>query len=185
MSWAPGPTVRTHASTGRQMVGVGVIASALGIAAGLLINWFPVSASEEAKPIDTLWDVLIIFSVPVFVGVTVVVPVLGVEVPDASGRREPRSSRMRIRAAACSNDAAVIVVHYNRDGGEVVVSGSAEDTLPHEWKACTALITISDTGTGIPAGEAERVFDRFYRLDQSRARRTGGSGLGLASVARC
>ena len=71
-------------------------------------------------------------------------------------------------------------VHYNRDGGEVVVSGSAEDTLPHEWKAGTALITISDTGPGIPAGEAERVFDRFYRLDQSRARQTGGSGLGLA-----
>jgi cytochrome c oxidase subunit 2 len=55
------------------MLGVGVIASALGIAAGLLINWFPVSASKEAKSIDTLWDVLIIFSVPVFVGVTVVV----------------------------------------------------------------------------------------------------------------
>ena len=55
------------------MVGIGVIASALGIAAGLLIDWFPVAASEEAKPIDTLWDVLIIFSVPVFVGVTVVV----------------------------------------------------------------------------------------------------------------
>jgi cytochrome c oxidase subunit 2 len=57
----------------RQMVGVGVIASALGIAAGLLIDWFPVSASKEAKRIDTLWDVLIIFSVPVFVGVTTVV----------------------------------------------------------------------------------------------------------------
>ena len=45
----------------------------LGIAAGLLIDWFPVAASSEAKPIDTLWDVLIISSVPVFVGVTVVV----------------------------------------------------------------------------------------------------------------
>jgi cytochrome c oxidase subunit 2 len=55
------------------MVGIGIIAAALGIAAGLLIDWFPVSASEEAKQIDTLWDVLIIFSVPVFVGVTVVV----------------------------------------------------------------------------------------------------------------
>jgi cytochrome c oxidase subunit 2 len=65
---------RPHARADwRQMVGVGVIASALGIAAGLLINWFPVSASKEAKRIDTLWDVLIIFSVPVFVGVTVVV----------------------------------------------------------------------------------------------------------------
>jgi cytochrome c oxidase subunit 2 len=55
------------------MVGIGIIATALGIAAGLLIDWFPVSASKEAKQIDTLWDVLIIFSVPVFVGVTVVV----------------------------------------------------------------------------------------------------------------
>jgi cytochrome c oxidase subunit 2 len=65
---------RPHARVDwRQMVGVGVIASALGIAAGLLINWFPVSATKEAKSIDTLWDVLIIFSVPVFVGVTVVV----------------------------------------------------------------------------------------------------------------
>src|SRR6478609_3084676 len=65
---------RPHARADwRQMLGVGIVASVLGIAAGLLIDWFPVPASEEAKPIDTLWDVLIIFSVPVFVGVTVVV----------------------------------------------------------------------------------------------------------------
>ena len=65
---------RPHARADwRQMLGVGIVASILGIAAGLLIDWFPVAASEEAKPIDTLWDVLIIFSVPVFVGVTVVV----------------------------------------------------------------------------------------------------------------
>src|ERR687890_1406548 len=65
---------RPHARADwKQMLGIGVIAAALGVAAGLLIDWFPVSASEEAKQIDTLWDVLIIFSVPVFVGVTVVV----------------------------------------------------------------------------------------------------------------
>ena len=65
---------RPHARADwKQMVGIGVVASILGIAAGLLIDWFPIAASEEAKPIDTLWDVLIIFSVPVFVGVTVVV----------------------------------------------------------------------------------------------------------------
>jgi cytochrome c oxidase subunit II len=65
---------RPHARADwRQMLGIGAIASILGIAAGLLIDWFPVAASEEAKQIDTLWDVLIIFSIPVFVGVTVVV----------------------------------------------------------------------------------------------------------------
>src|SRR3954467_10735153 len=65
---------RPHARADwKQMVGIAIIAAVLGIAAGLLIDWFPVSASEQAKQIDTLWDVLIIFSVPVFVGVTVVV----------------------------------------------------------------------------------------------------------------
>jgi cytochrome c oxidase subunit 2 len=57
----------------RQMLAIGVIAAVLGIAAGLLINWFPVQASGQAKPIDTLWDVLIIASVPVFVLVVTVV----------------------------------------------------------------------------------------------------------------
>jgi two-component system OmpR family sensor kinase len=71
-------------------------------------------------------------------------------------------------------------VHYNRDGGRILISGSAEESAPDEWKAGTALITVIDTGPGIPPSDAERVFDRFYRKDQSRARRTGGSGLGLA-----
>jgi cytochrome c oxidase subunit 2 len=52
---------------------IGAIASALGIALGLLINWFPTRASSQGKEIDTLWDVLIIASVPVFVLVVTVV----------------------------------------------------------------------------------------------------------------
>src|SRR4051812_21710436 len=52
---------------------IGAIASALGIALGLLINWFPPQASAEGKKIDTLWDVLIIVSVPIFVLVMTVV----------------------------------------------------------------------------------------------------------------
>ena len=71
-------------------------------------------------------------------------------------------------------------VRYNRNGGMVIVSGSAEESAPDEWKTGAAVITVTDTGPGIPSGEWERVFDRFYRLDQSRARQTGGSGLGLA-----
>ena len=49
-----------------------------------------------------------------------------------------------------------------------------------EWTADQAVITVRDSGPGIPAEERERVFDRFYRLDRSRSRQTGGSGLGLA-----
>src|SRR3954470_4945872 len=56
-----------------QMLIVGVIASVLGIALGLAINWFPRAASTQADKIDTLWDILIIASVPVFVLVTVVI----------------------------------------------------------------------------------------------------------------
>src|SRR5918992_5780603 len=51
----------------RQMLAIGGVASALGIALALLIDWFPVPASEQAGPIDTLWDVLLIASVPIFV----------------------------------------------------------------------------------------------------------------------
>ncbi|MCW2990369.1 MAG: coxB [Solirubrobacterales bacterium] len=56
-----------------QMAVVGAIASAVGIAGGLLINWFPSAASTQSGPIDTLWDVLLVVSIPVFVIVTSVV----------------------------------------------------------------------------------------------------------------
>jgi cytochrome c oxidase subunit 2 len=46
-----------------------VISSVTGIILGLLIDWFPTPAATQADPIDTLWDVLVIASVPVFVGV--------------------------------------------------------------------------------------------------------------------
>ena len=70
-------------------------------------------------------------------------------------------------------------VFYNRHAGRIEISGraapaSAGDTFDR------VMLTIADTGTGIPADEWERVFERFYRVDRSRAPATGGSGLGLA-----
>jgi cytochrome c oxidase subunit II len=57
----------------RQMLLIGAVASILGIAVALLIDWFPIPASEQAGPIDTLWDVLLIASVPIFVLVETIV----------------------------------------------------------------------------------------------------------------
>ncbi|HEX8102032.1 MAG TPA: cytochrome c oxidase subunit II [Solirubrobacteraceae bacterium] len=70
----------TSASTGRggpvrivPLLVIGVLASAAGIALGIAIDWFPTAASRQAGPIDTLWDVLVIASVPVFVMVAMAV----------------------------------------------------------------------------------------------------------------
>ncbi len=71
-------------------------------------------------------------------------------------------------------------VHYNREHGEVRVTATVEQPSDGTWASAMVCVAVADTGTGIPAGEHERIFERFTRLDQSRARHTGGSGLGLA-----
>jgi signal transduction histidine kinase len=43
-----------------------------------------------------------------------------------------------------------------------------------------ALVKVTDTGVGIPRQEQQKIFQRFYRVDKSRSRETGGSGLGLS-----
>jgi two-component system, OmpR family, sensor kinase len=71
-------------------------------------------------------------------------------------------------------------VHYNRDGGAVTVAVRVTEPAAGAWAPTLVTIDVSDQGMGIPAGDHERVFERFFRVDASRHRHTGGSGLGLA-----
>lgn len=64
-------------------------------------------------------------------------------------------------------------VKYNRQNGQVSVklSKTADNHM---------VLTVSDTGIGIPKDKQNRIFERFYRVESSRSKETGGTGLGLA-----
>jgi signal transduction histidine kinase len=63
-------------------------------------------------------------------------------------------------------------VKYTNGGGRVELAARRDQKK--------AVITVSDTGRGIPAESLPHLFDRFYRVDKARARESGGAGLGLA-----
>ena len=65
-------------------------------------------------------------------------------------------------------------IKYNKDNGKVTVKISKCDSH--------AVITVKDTGIGIPKEHQQRVFERFYRVDKSHSRKIGGTGLGLSIV---
>ena len=68
-------------------------------------------------------------------------------------------------------------IRYNREGGHVMVEAAP---APPGHVA----VSVNDDGIGIPAEGLAHVFDRFYRVDKSRSRAEGGSGLGLSIVAK-
>jgi two-component system, OmpR family, phosphate regulon sensor histidine kinase PhoR len=65
-------------------------------------------------------------------------------------------------------------IRYTPTGGSVDVTLATDDG--------EAVLTVTDTGAGIPTRDLPRIFERFYRVDRARSRETGGTGLGLAIV---
>ena len=65
-------------------------------------------------------------------------------------------------------------IKYNAPGGKVYISIHREDD--------NAVMQIKDTGVGIPEDSLTHIFERFYRVDKARSRKSGGSGLGLSIV---
>ncbi len=65
-------------------------------------------------------------------------------------------------------------IKYNKPNGKVKIDISQQNE--------TAVLTVSDTGVGIPREHQDRVFERFYRVDKSHSKQTGGTGLGLSIV---
>ncbi len=63
---------------------------------------------------------------------------------------------------------------FNRPGGSVTVRGRRDDDR--------ALLTVEDSGPGIPSDQLDKVFHRFHRVDPARSQELGGTGLGLAIV---
>lgn len=65
-------------------------------------------------------------------------------------------------------------IRYNKENGCV--------NIAVECRENSVVLSVTDTGIGIPEEHRERIFERFYRVDKSRSKETGGTGLGLAIV---
>ena len=94
---------------------------------------------------------------------------LDMDVPGTLPARADPDRLAQVLANLLSN-----AVRYTPAGGTITVRA--------ERRSGDVLVSVANTGDGIPAGDIERVFERFYRVEKSRDRARGGAGIGLAIV---
>jgi signal transduction histidine kinase len=104
------------------------------------------------------------------------------------------TERVRLRDAtdlAVETHLAPVKVRGDREALARLVRNLADNAARHgrtrirlatAEDGADAVLDVSDDGSGVPAGQHDRIFDRFVRLDDARGRSTGGTGLGLAIV---
>lgn len=92
--------------------------------------------------------------------------------------RIPGDEHCRINLSGA--DASLIVDNLFENAISYTEEGGVTATLSKDGD--DAVLTVADTGIGIPAADQERIFERFYRVDTARSREMGGTGLGLSLV---
>jgi len=93
---------------------------------------------------------------------------------DVAAERVPRVRGSGRDLALLVRNLVDNAIRYTRPGGRVEVGlGSRNGEV---------VLTVLDTGLGIPTRDVHRIFERFYRVDRARSRETGGTGLGLSIV---
>lgn len=97
---------------------------------------------------------------------------IDLDIRPGTGTLEVRGDEARLRQVL-GNLVNNALIHTPPDAAVTVALTPAPDEV---------VIEVADTGPGLPAEDAERIFERFYRTDTSRSRDSGGTGLGLAIV---
>ena len=124
----------------------------------------------ERQPVD-----LLALAADAVHGARAVAPdrTIGVGIIDGPGTPEVLGDAVRLRQVV-DNLVTNAITHTTADAAVTVRVGTVGDD---------AVLEVADTGPGLAEADRERVFERFYRVDSSRTRESGGSGLGLSIVA--
>jgi signal transduction histidine kinase len=129
-------------------------------------------AGQERANLQTVDMKSIISDVAAEVSARAKMAGISLEVEPASDEMLVKGDSLRLKQAIFN--VADNAIKYNQPGGTVKISTMAEESR--------IVVQVKDSGIGISPDDQHHIFDRFYRVDKSRARTQGGSGLGLAIV---